>query len=552
MQITGAQAIVKVLQEQDVTTVFGYPGGQVIPLYDALYDAPFRNVLTVHEQGAIHAADGYARASGKVGVCIATSGPGATNIVTGLATAYLDSIPMVVICGQVPTNQIGRDAFQEVDIISVSLAVTKYNKAILQKEDLIDSLREAFFIASSGRPGPVLVDIPSDLQKAMIDWHEPVALLEEKVECDKEKVKRAAQFISNAKKPVLLVGGGAVQSNSSWALQKLVEKTNMPVIPTLMGLGAFNAESPQYLGMSGMHGQISANMAIHNADLLVVVGSRFSERVTGDRSKYLGNKKIVQFDIDPSEIDKNVSVALPIVASLENSLETLTDLVDESTDLTSWWQEIKEWQKQDPVFEDKEYLHPHSIMKLLNEEFKEEETIFVTDVGQNQMWAAQSLTIKKPRTHLTSGGCGTMGFAVPAALGAKLAKPKARVIQIAGDGGFKMTGMEMFTEVNEDLPIIHIVLNNHTLGMVRQWQHLFFNKRYSSTTLKPFDFVKFAQSCGLDGCTVKSKEELVNALEHAKKLNKSYLIEILIEPGEMVAPMVAPGACIYEFVDVSV
>lgn len=555
MQITGAQAIVKTLLEHDVTTVFGYPGGQVIPLYDTLYDAPFKNILTVHEQGAIHAADGYARASGKVGVCIATSGPGATNIVTGLATAYLDSIPLVVICGQVPTNQIGRDAFQEVDIVSISMAVTKYNKAVLKKEDLLDRLREAFVVAASGRPGPVLLDIPSDLQKAMIDWHEPKDIkkhfVEKEVNLDINKVEEAAKLISQAQRPVILVGGGAIQANCAWAIEKLVDKTNIPVIVTLMGIGAFSAEKPQYLGMSGMHGQIAANMAINKADVLLVVGSRFSERITGDRNRYLGNKKIVQFDIDPSEIDKNVTVALPIVAHLANSVEALANAVDKGRDLNEWWNQIKKWQAEAPVFEDRKYMHPNTIMKILSDAFKDEETIFVTDVGQNQMWAAQGLTIKKPRTHLTSGGCGTMGFSLPAALGAKLAKPQARVVQIAGDGGFKMTGMETFTAVNEELPIISIVLNNQVLGMVKQWQHLFFNKRYSSSILKPFNFINFAQSCGSDGCKVENKEDFIKALEYAKKLNKPYLIEVAIEPGEMVEPMVAPGAAIDEFVDVS-
>ncbi len=550
MRITGAQAIVNVLLEQGVDTIFGYPGGQVIPLYDALYDAPLKNVLTVHEQGAIHAADGYARASGKVGVCIATSGPGATNIVTGLATAYLDSIPLVAICGQVATQHIGRDSFQEVDIVSVSLAITKYNTQVRSPDELIRTLREAFAVARSGRQGPVLVDIPSDIQKALVEWYEEeVDEDDEDVTLDIGAVKQAAQLIANARKPIMLVGGGAVQAGCDWSIRELAEKTGMPVISTLMGLGVFPGNHPQFLGMSGMHGQKAANLAVSNSDVVVVVGSRFSERVTGDRDKYATSKKIIQFDIDPSELDKNVTVALPIVAHLANAMATLAELVDVRPDITAWWEDINRWQ-QEHAPKDDGRLTPPWLMRTLTETFKDGDTIFVTDVGQNQMWAAQNLCLTTPRSHLTSGGCGTMGFSMPAALGAKLAKPQARIVQIAGDGGFKMTGMELFTAVQEKLPMINIVLNNQSLGMVRQWQHLFFNKRYSSTILPVFDFLAFAASCGADGERAATRQEFLDALERAKLADAPYLIEVTIPGEEMVDPMVAPGSPINEFVNV--
>ncbi|MDR2006486.1 MAG: biosynthetic-type acetolactate synthase large subunit, partial [Acidaminococcales bacterium] len=480
MKITGAQVIVNILLEQGVDTVFGYPGGQVIPLFDALFDAPLRKVLPVHEQGAIHAADGYARVSGRTGVCIVTSGPGATNIITGLATAYLDSIPLVVICGQVPTSQIGRDSFQEVDIVSVSLAVTKHSAAVLRPEDLSSTLREAFAVARSGRTAPVLVDIPSDMQRALIDWDEEDTLAELEIEeenlpFDLSAVKAAGSLICRAERPVLMVGGGAIQAGCSWAIQELAGKTGMPVVSTLMGLGAFPGSHPQFLGMSGMHGQKAANLAVSNSDVIVVVGSRFSERVTGDRSRYVKSKKIIQFDIDPSEMDKNVTVALPIVANLSNSMAALAAEVEVRPDISPWWEQITKW-REEHALKDKGDFNPYWILREINKAFRDEEVIFVTDVGQNQMWAAQALCIKEPRTHITSGGSGTMGFSMPAAVGAKIAKPRARVVQIAGDGGFKMTGMELFTAVNEKLPIISVVLNNRALGMVKQWQELFFNK----------------------------------------------------------------------------
>ena len=551
MKLSGAQAIVKVLLEQGVETVFGYPGGQVIPLYNALYDAPLHNVLTVHEQGAIHAADGYARASGRTGVCIATSGPGATNIVTGLATAYLDSVPLVAITGQVQVQHLGRDSFQEIDIVGVTIPITKYNVLVRRPEDLLPTLRQAFRLAQEGRPGPVLVDIPSSIQSGEVEWLEPEAEQAEKQASEniEDVLKAAAVTINNAERPVMLVGGGAIHSAAEKEVMDFARKTGMPVVSTLMGLGVFPGSDEQALGLTGMHGHIASNMAVANADVLVVAGSRFSERVTGDRNRYVSKKTIIQLDIDPSEVDKNVMTALPLVGNLKDTLTTLTARVNKLA-IKPWWESIRAWgETEDQSAKKGDKLTAPWLMTELNRNYQGTDTIFVTDVGQNQMWAAQHLLIDKPRHHLTSGGCGTMGYGLPAALGAKLAKKEAQVVHIAGDGGFKMTGMELYTAVNEGLPLVSIVINNCCLGMVRQWQEIFYDKRYSSTILTPFDFVAFARSCGADGVTAKTCEEFKAALAQAKEANKPFVIEAVIDQCDLVIPMVAPGAVIHDFVD---
>ena len=450
MKLSGAQAIVKVLLEQGVDTVFGYPGGQVIPLYNALYDAPLHNVLTVHEQGAIHAADGYARASGRTGVCIATSGPGATNIVTGLATAYLDSVPLVAITGQVQVQHLGRDSFQEIDIVGVTIPITKYNVLVRRPEDLLPTLRQAFRLAKEGRPGPVLVDVPSSIQSGEVEWVEPEAEQAElqTAENIEDVLKAAAVTINNAERPVMLVGGGAVHSAAEKEVLAFAQKTGMPVVSTLMGLGVFPGSNPQSLGLTGMHGHIASNMAVANADVLVVAGSRFSERVTGDRNRYVSKKTIIQLDIDPSEVDKNVMTALPLVGDLKDTLDLLTSRVNK-LEIKPWWESIRAWDEtEDQSAKNGDQLTAPWLMTELNRNYQGTDTIFVTDVGQNQMWAAQHLLIDEPRHHLTSGGCGTMGYGLPAALGAKLARKEAQVVHIAGDGGFKMTGMELYTAVN--------------------------------------------------------------------------------------------------------
>ena len=551
MKLSGAQAIVKVLLEQGVETVFGYPGGQVIPLYNALYDAPLHNVLTVHEQGAIHAADGYARASGRTGVCIATSGPGATNIVTGLATAYLDSVPLVAITGQVQVQHLGRDSFQEIDIVGVTIPITKYNVLVRRPEDLLPTLRQAFRLAQEGRPGPVLVDIPSSIQSGEVEWLEPEAEQAEKQASEniEDVLKAAAVTINNAERPVMLVGGGAIHSAAEKEVMDFARKTGMPVVSTLMGLGVFPGSDEQALGLTGMHGHIASNMAVANADVLVVAGSRFSERVTGDRNRYVSKKTIIQLDIDPSEVDKNVMTALPLVGNLKDTLTLLTSRVHK-LEIKPWWESIRAWgETEDQSAKKGDKLTAPWLMTELNRNYQGTDTIFVTDVGQNQMWAAQHLLIDKPRHHLTSGGCGTMGYGLPAALGAKLAKKEAQVVHIAGDGGFKMTGMELYTAVNEGLPLVSIVINNCCLGMVRQWQEIFYDKRYSSTILTPFDFVAFARSCGADAATAKTCEEFKTALAQAKEAKKPFVIEAVIDQCDLVIPMVAPGAVIHDFVD---
>ena len=549
MKMTGAQAIVKVLQEQGVETVFGYPGGAVIPLYNALYDAPLKNVLTAHEQGAIHAADGYARASGKVGVCIATSGPGATNIVTGLATAYLDSIPVVAISGQVPVANLGRDSFQEIDIVGVTMPITKYNAIVRKSEELVPMLRLAFAIAKNGRPGPVLIDIPSDLQVKELEYPELEKVeLPEVLKADEGIIEKAAAALNEAERPVLMVGGGAVTSSVEKELIELAHKADLPVVSTLMGLGVYPGSDERAIGLTGMHGHMDCNLAVANADVLVVAGSRLSDRVTGDRNRYAGTKTIIQMDIDQSEIDKNVGVTLALDGDLKETLAKFLPLVKENKH-PEWWAQIREWDKmEDRSVADGSRLTAPWVMTQLTQTFADRDTIYVTDVGQNQMWAAQYLTIDKPRHHLTSGGCGTMGFGLPGAMGAAFAKPDSQIVHICGDGGFKMTGLEMFTASRENLPLISIVINNSCLGMVRQWQQLFYNERYSNTILTEFDFVGFAKSCGADGRTVTTCEEFTEALKEAQGRTKPFLIEVRIEQSDLVEPMVAAGAVIYDFV----
>lgn len=559
MQVTGSQAIVKVLEQEGVDVVFGYPGGSVIPLYNALYDAPFENVLTVHEQGAAHMADGYARASGKVGVCIATAGPGATNLITGLATAYLDSVPVVAITGQVAEHLIGKDGFQEVDIVSSTIAVTKYNVMVKKIEDLVPTLKFAFRLAQSGRPGPVLVDVSSTLQNAMLDWDEADLVPVPDVPEDKENIKAMGsinlmkdvkKLLGESKHPIMLVGGGAIQAGVHKQLMAFAQKTQIPIASTLMGLGAISPDYPRYLGLTGMHGHKAANLAVSNADLIMVIGSRFSDRVTGNRAVYANNKKVVQFDIDNSELDKNIGASLRILGDLRETMPMLLRMPWAELDIDSWWADICEWQKDVPPVSTERLTAPF-IMQGLNETYADEQVVYVSDVGQNQMWAAQYLNIKKPRTHLTSGGCGTMGFCMPAAVGAKFGNPNARVVGVAGDGGFKMTGMELYTAVREEKDLLIVVVNNFCLGMVRQWQHLFFDRRYSNTIIgRGFDFIGFAKSCGAQAFQANTREEYLQILEQTKTCKGPVLVEAIIACGDMVDPMVAAGKPIDEFVDV--
>lgn len=553
MKLKGSEAIVKVLLEQGVDTVFGYPGGAVIPLYDALYSAPLKNVLTAHEQGAIHAADGYARASGKTGVCIATSGPGATNIVTGLATAYLDSIPLVAITGQVGVSMLGRDSFQEIDIVGVTMPITKYNMLVRSKEELVPALRKAFALAKEGRPGPVLVDVPSSVQVEELEWPEAEeqAASEALPKATEAQLAEAAAVLNKAERPVLLVGGGAVNSGAQAELVELAEKCDLPVVNTLMGIGVYPESDARSLGLTGMHGHIASNMAVANADVLIVAGSRFSDRVTGDRNRYVGKKTIIQLDIDPSEIDKNVAASLPVMGDVKETLQSLLPLV-QNAQHADWWQQIKAWDAtEDRSLLKGDRLTAPWLMKELSRTFEGENPIYVTDVGQNQMWAAQHLVVDKPRHHLTSGGCGTMGFGLPGALGAAFAEPDTQVVHISGDGGFKMTGMELFTAAREGKNLISIVINNSCLGMVRQWQQLFYGERYSSTILTEFDFIGFAHSCGAGGRRAATCAEFKEALAQARKANKPFLIEAIVEQSDLVEPMVAAGAAVDDFVKVN-
>ena len=551
MIVSGAQAIVECLLEQGVDTVFGYPGGTILPLYDALHESPICNILTAHEQGAAHAADGYARASGRVGVCLATGGPGATNLVTGLATAYMDSVPVVAITGQVPANLIGVDAFQEVDTTGITMSVTKHNFLVKDAAILPDVIRYAFRIAASGRPGPVLIDVPRDVQTKMIEMTRETPStkpLEPLSVHSREQLKKAAQLIAKGEKPVLVSGGGVVGASVHKEVLTLAEKCGMPVVSTLMGLGGFPPEHPQFLGLTGMHGSRAANQAIYHADVILAVGSRFSDRVTGDRFKYAANKTIIHMDVDPAEVDKNVETRLGVIGDLRQMITGLTPLVEEKA-CTPWWQKLREWQETYKETYQEEQLNAPWMMHTVAALTADRPCIFVTDVGQHQMWAAQHLKIPTPRTWLSSGGLGTMGFGLPAAIGAQLAQPEKRVIHIAGDGGFKMTCAEFFTAASQKLPIISIVVDNGCLGMVRQWQQLFYNQRYSST-LAPvsMDYVLFGKAFGIQATVVTTPEEFKDAFSQALDSQQARLIVAKICQDDLVTPMIAPNATLDQYV----
>jgi acetolactate synthase-1/2/3 large subunit len=559
MKMSGAELIIQCLLEQGVDTVFGYPGGAVLSLYDALYDAPIHHVLTVHEQGAIHAADGYARSSGRTGVCIATSGPGATNIITGLATAFMDSVPLVAITGQVATSQIGRDAFQEADMISLSMAITKHNFLVTDPLKLASTIRTAFKIAAAGRQGPVLIDIPSDIQAMSIDYQPfgqnlaavDQTAIERVVDKNKEPSKenfctvrqeniaKALAALRAAQRPVILVGGGVIRGNGSTELYAFAQKYRAPVVSTLMGLGAFPGSHDQFLGLTGMHGHTSANNAIKHADVIVAISSRFNERVTGSRGKYGNDKIIIHIDIDPSEMDKNIDVHVGLVGDICRTLTLLAEGLP-VLNYDSWWQEIAVWQRAGNSTTEVRLTAPW-IMDYLNQAQAGKSTIYVADVGQNQMWAAQHLLIEQPRSWITSGGFGTMGFGLPAAIGAKFARPNSDIIHIAGDAGFKMTGMELHTLAGMSQPILSIVLDNQCLGMIRQWQKLFYEKRYSQTLLPPFDFKHFAEACGIQSMNALSQVEFNQAFQTAAASHQSAVIVAKIPTDQLVMPMMAPG-----------
>jgi acetolactate synthase-1/2/3 large subunit len=555
MKLTGAQIVVECLKKEGVKIIFGIPGGVIMPVYDVFYQEPsIKHILTRHEQGAAHAADGYARATGNVGVCIATSGPGATNLVTGLANAYLDSIPLVAFTGQVPTNLIGTDAFQEVDINGITLPITKNNYVVREVRDLASIIQEAFYIARTGRPGPVLIDLPKDIQLAQTEFKYP-----EKVSLNGYKptfsghiqqIKAAAQEISKAKRPVIYAGGGVISSNASSELRDLAFKANIPVTTTLMGLGTFPETHPLSLGMLGMHGTTYANYAISAADLIIALGVRFDDRVTGKLSEFGSQAKIIHIDIDPAEIGKNVLVDIPIVGDLKKVLKKINEIIDKKEN-TEWLETIKDWKRKYPLkYENNQELKPQYIIEEVYK-ISEGKAVIVTDVGQHQMWAAQYYQYTMPRTFISSGGLGTMGYGLPAAIGAKIGCPDKTVICISGDGSFQMNLQELATAINNHLTIMVIIMNNNYLGMVRQWQELFFNKRYSSTALtgNP-DFVKLIEAYGGTGIKVNKKQELYPALEKALSLNKFVLIDCIIPGEENVFPMVSPGSPIDQMIGV--
>jgi len=566
MKMTGSRAIVEILHMEKVTTLFGIPGGVVIPLFDALYGVKGLNlIITKHEQGAIHAADGYARSSGDVGVCIVTSGPGATNIVTGLATAYMDSVPIVALTGQVPTAIIGYDAFQEADTTGITRPVTKHNFIVKDPDELPIIMKQAFYIAKSGRPGPVLVDLPKDILVAEIDFEYPEHIkipgYNITVKGNSRQIKRVIEAIKGAKRPVIYAGGGIITSNASEELTAFAKKTGIPVTLTLMGLGGFPGTEPEFLGMLGMHGTKAANYAVDKCDLLIAIGARFDDRVTGKLSMFAPKAKFIHIDIDPASISKNIVIDLPIVGDAKHILKEMLQYA-EPLSIDEWVKEIKQWKKDHPLTYDNtnEILRPQYIIEKLYE-VTEGNVIITTEVGQNQMWAAQFFKYTKPRQLITSGGLGTMGYGLPAAIGAQLANPGATVVDIAGDGSIQMNIQEMTTLTQNLLPIKIVILNNGYLGMVRQWQEFFFDKRYAATCLRrdrrcpdmcsnpgpecpPYvpDFVKLAEAYYAVGMRIKKKSEVKDALKEAIKIDKPVIIDFIVHPEENVTPMVPAGA----------
>lgn len=551
MQLTGAEIVIECLKEQGVDTVFGYPGGSILNVYDELYkhQDEIRHILTSHEQGASHAADGYARATGKVGVCLATSGPGATNLVTGIATAYMDSIPIVAITCNVGVSLLGKDSFQEVDITGITQPITKHNFIVKDVEQLADTIRKAFVIAKKDRPGPVLVDIPKDVtsNKAEYQRQEIQPVYSGKDICE-EDIETAIKLIKESEKPYIFVGGGAVLSGASEELYTFVKKVDAPVTDSLMGKGAFPGTDPLYTGMLGMHGTKTSNYGVSECDLLIVVGARFSDRVTGNAKKFAKNAKILQFDIDVAEMNKNVLITEGVVGDIKEILKILNSRLDQQ-EHKSWIRRISEYKEKYPLTYHPELLTGPYVVEEIYRQTKGD-ALIVTEVGQHQMWAAQYYKYTKPRTLLTSGGLGTMGYGLGAALGAKTGRPEKTVVNIAGDGCFRMNMNEIATAARYQIPVIQVVVNNHVLGMVRQWQNLFYGGRYSATVLNDsLDFVKLAEAMGAAGIRVSTREEFKEAFAKALSMNGPVVIDCQIDSDDKVWPMVAPGAAISEAFD---
>jgi len=565
MKMTGAQAVVEILHREKISIAFGIPGGVVIPLFDALYgDKEIKIIVTKHEQGAIHAADGYARSTGNTGVCIVTSGPGATNIVTGLATANMDSVPIVALTGQVPTSIIGNDAFQEADTTGITRPVTKHNFIVKDPKELPIIMKKAFYIAHTGRPGPVLVDIPKDILTAEIDFEYPekVTILgyNPTIKGNPRQIKRVMETIKNSRRPLIYAGGGIITSNASEDLRKFVKITRIPVTLTLMGLGAFPGTAPEFLGMLGMHGTKTANYAVHRCDLLIAIGSRFDDRITGKLSMFAPNAKFIHIDIDPASISKNVVIDVPVVGDARQILREMIELA-EKLDIQDWLDEISQWKKEHPLtYQDDDVLRPQYVVDQIYQ-VTEGKAIVTTEVGQNQMWTAQFYKFCRPRQLITSGGLGTMGYGLPAAIGAQIAHPDNIVFDIAGDGSIQMNIQEMATISQHNLPVKIAILNNGYLGMVRQWQEFFFGRRYSATCLRrdgrcpgvcnnpgkncpPYipDFVKLAEAYSAVGMRIEKKDDVEGAIHEAVKIKKPVLIDFIVSPEENVTPMVPAGA----------
>lgn len=551
MKLTGAEIVIECLKEQGVDTVFGYPGGAILNVYDALYQHQneIRHILTSHEQGAAHAADGYARATGKVGVCFATSGPGATNLVTGIATAYMDSIPVVAITCNVGVSLLGKDSFQEIDIAGITMPITKHNYIVKDVNQLADTIRRAFGIARRGRPGPVLIDIPKDVTANLAEYEPKKIVQPRRRECvDEVELQAAADMIQEAKKPYIFVGGGAVLSDAAEELLEFAKKVDAPVADSLMGKGAFPGTDPYYTGMLGMHGTKTSNHGVSECDLLIVVGARFSDRVTGNAKKFASKAKILQIDIDPAEMNKNVIITQGVTGDIKVVLSKLNEMLTQQ-DHSEWIRQIEEYKVKYPLTYHPDVLSGPFVVEEIYRQTKGE-AIIVTEVGQNQMWAAQYYKYPKPRTLLTSGGLGTMGYGLGASIGAKCARPDKCVVNIAGDGCFRMNMNEIATAVRSQIPVIEVILNNHVLGMVRQWQDLFYEKRYSATVLNDqVDFVKLAEAMGAKAFRASTREEFVRIFEKARGLNEPVLIDCQIDCDEKVWPMVAPGAAIDQVFD---
>lgn len=551
MLLTGAEIVVECLKEQGVDTVFGYPGGTILNVYDALYkhSNEIKHILTSHEQGAAHAADGYARATGKVGVCLATSGPGATNLVTGIATAYMDSVPMVAITCNVNLPALGKDSFQEVDIAGVTMPITKHNYIVKDIRILADTLRKAFQIAGSGRPGPVLVDITKDVTANTFAYEakkpEPK---EYKLNCSPEELEQAAELIRNAARPFIYVGGGAVISGAYQEVREFADKVDAPVCDTLMGKGVFDGHDPRYTGMIGMHGTKASNFGVSECDLLIALGARFSDRVVGNPQKFAENAKVLHIDIDAAEINKNIKTDVSLVGDLKTVLTALNGGFPQQTH-REWMEYIEELKKKYPLNYDASELSCPYIMEEIDR-LTEGKAIITTDVGQHQMWAAQYYKYSMPRTFLSSGGLGTMGYGLGACIGAKMGQPDKICINIAGDGCFRMNMNELATASRYNIPIIQVVINNHVLGMVRQWQTLFYGKRYSQTVLDDgVDFCMVAQGLGCEAIRVTTKEEFAPAMEKALAMNRPVLLDCRIPEDDKVFPMVPAGAPISEAFD---